>query len=123
MAFGSGRPRGKPLNGIRSKEAEAQRTEEAKLCIAHFKLKIETSKANTSVLRWSARAAEPQPKHQTSFELVKRVSMKLRMRDLETLRPLRRGIICDNEGTNAEKRGRGEERNGFWWIKKWEQSL
>ncbi|MGP1921842.1 MAG: hypothetical protein ACTS4Z_01095 [Candidatus Hodgkinia cicadicola] len=102
MAFGSGLPRGNMLDGIRLNEAEVLQTEEAKLCIAHFKLKVETSKANTLVLSRRVRAAEPQPKHQTSFELVKSLSIKLRIRDLETLCPLRRGIFRDNEGANAE---------------------
>ncbi|MGP1905865.1 MAG: hypothetical protein ACTS46_00415 [Candidatus Hodgkinia cicadicola] len=123
MAFGSGQPKGNSLNVLRLKEVLAQQTEDAKLCIAHFKLKVETSNAITSPFKRRESAAEPQPKHQTSLELVKRLSTRLRTRDLETFRPLRRGRLWDNGIVIAEKRGRGESRNGFWWTKKWEQSL
>ncbi len=114
MAFGRGNPRRGLLDGICLKRTGAEQTEEATLCIAHFKLKAETSKENTSLRRERESAAEPQPKHQTSFELVKRPSMRRRRGDLETLCLLRRGRLRDIEGANAEKRGRGEERNGVW---------
>lgn len=114
MAFGSAKAKGKPFDANRLMETLAQRTEEATLCIAHFKLKLETSKATTSPFRRRESAAEPQPKHQTVGELVKSPSTNLRRGGLDVLRLLRRGKLRVNGDANAEKRGRGEVRNGVW---------